>query len=254
MQTSNPDRQWQLVAQHPSGSIGSCSVDLPAEESGDQPGITFGFGGSLVLVFSVARRAERFARLQMEFVAGVSHELCTPLAVINSAVENLADGVVENRNRLKSTQGFLRDQGGRLEKLLDQVLLFASGKVERARKRVALSRRGAGGGAERRHVRADTAGCGIHGGEEDVGEPAAGKSRSRSGQQVPGESDQQRHQICGQNHWLGVRAQAVNGTQKPEVQVSVEDKGRGIPAEDLPHIFEPFYRVQEVRETGRFAA
>ena len=34
---------------------------------------------SVGLIFSVARRAEHLAKLQMEFVTGVSHELCTPL-------------------------------------------------------------------------------------------------------------------------------------------------------------------------------
>ena len=34
------------------------------------------------------------------------------------------------------------------------------------------------------------------------------------------------------------------------VLLSVEDQGTGIPADDLEHIFEPFYRVQESRDRG----
>jgi signal transduction histidine kinase len=52
----------------------------------------------------------------------------------------------------------------------------------------------------------------------------------------------------GEKHWLGLRASAVNENSHAEVQVSVADKGIGIPPDDLPHIFEPFYRVQSVRD------
>jgi signal transduction histidine kinase len=53
---------------------------------------------------------------------------------------------------------------------------------------------------------------------------------------------------AGASQWISIRAQAAPARAPVEVQVSVTDRGMGISARDLPHIFEPFYRVQSVRE------
>ena len=248
VQAGHPDRQWQLVAQHPAGSLGASVGSWRRRNLAISLGLLSVLAGSLVLVFTVARRAERFAKLQMEFVAGVSHELCTPLAVIASAVENLADGVVDNPRQIQEYAGILKDQGGRLERLLDQVLLFASGRF----------------GQSENELRPIDVGPVV---EQSitVSEPMlrdAGFAVEKSvGAHLPAvKADPEAVSKCLENlisnaikyadqtHWLGVRAEAVNGNQRAEVQVSIEDKGAGIPAGDLPHIFEPFYRVQSVRD------
>jgi heavy metal sensor kinase len=41
------------------------------------------------------------------------------------------------------------------------------------------------------------------------------------------------------------------GTSGDHARVLVEDRGSGIPARDLPHIFEPFYRSPEARRLGK---
>ncbi len=96
VQPSGEDRQWQLVVQHPAGSLESLVATWRKRNLAVCFGLLAILAGSLAFIFVHARRAEQLARLQIEFVAGVSHELCTPLAIINSAAENLADGIVDS--------------------------------------------------------------------------------------------------------------------------------------------------------------
>jgi two-component system sensor histidine kinase SenX3 len=46
----------------------------------------------------------------------------------------------------------------------------------------------------------------------------------------------------GPDRWVGIRAEHVKESRRSEVRISVSDHGSGIPAAELPHIFEPFYR------------
>jgi signal transduction histidine kinase len=132
LQASQQARQWQLVVQHPAGSVEEAMAAWRRRNVAISFGLLAILAGGMALIFTVARRAERLAKLQLQFVAGVSHELCTPLAVINSAAENLADGVVDDPQQMREYGGMIREQGRRLERMVDEVLLFAAGRFDRA--------------------------------------------------------------------------------------------------------------------------
>ena len=132
LQAAISSEQWHLVVQDPAGSVDVGVAQWRHRNLAISFGLLAILAGTMVLLFSVSRRAERLAKLQMEFVAGVSHELCTPLAVINSAAENIVDGVVEGPAQIQQYGTMIREQGRRLERLVDEVLLFAAGRFGRS--------------------------------------------------------------------------------------------------------------------------
>jgi signal transduction histidine kinase len=241
-------REWYLLVQHPAGSVDLAAGALRRRNLAISFGLLAVLAAGMALIFEVARRARRIASQQMEFVAGVSHELCTPLAVINSAAENLMDGVVEGPSDIREYGGMIRDQGRRLEHLVDEVLLFASGKAEPPT-------------YELRPVEiAPLVAQSVASAEAMLQDAEFSVEQECAESLPPVMADPAAVGMClenllsnavkygGEKRWIAIRAEALPAGGPEEVQISVADRGMGVPAQDLPHIFEPFYRVQSVRE------
>jgi signal transduction histidine kinase len=180
-------------------------------------------------------------------VAGVSHELRTPLAVITSAAENIADGIIGDTLKLRRYGTVIRNQSHQLTDLVEKILMFAATRQERyklalqpvppaelVQRALASSAeliRGAGFTVER-EVEPDLPAVQV-----DVAAVTHCLQNLIANAVKYG----------GQDRWIGVCArQAETGKNGREVQISVQDRGMGIEASDLPRIFDPFFRGAHV--------
>jgi signal transduction histidine kinase len=240
--------EWQLVVQDPAGSVDVGVAQWRRRNLAISFSLLAVLVGTMVLLFSVAHRAERLAKLQMEFVAGVSHELCTPLAVINSAAENIVDGVVQGSEQIRQYGTIIREQGRRLERLVDEVLLFAAGRFGKA-------------GYDLRPTElAPLLEQSLEASEAMLRDSGFTVTKEISPELPLVITDPEALSKClenlisnamkysAENRWLGVHAELAPDPLLREVRISVEDKGIGISASDLPHVFEPFYRGIGVRD------
>jgi two-component system, OmpR family, phosphate regulon sensor histidine kinase PhoR len=83
----------------------------------------------MVLILTAAARERRLANLKSEFVANVSHELKTPLALIRMFAELLQGGMVGNPDKRRQYVDIIVSESERLGALIENVLNFS--KVER---------------------------------------------------------------------------------------------------------------------------
>jgi signal transduction histidine kinase len=213
------------------------------------------FGVLLVLALGITmltistERARVLAKLQMEFAMGVSHELRTPLTVIRVAADNLANGMMENAQHAQRYGRMIGDEARRLTDMVEQILTFASTQSGGSGSAVAPV-------SPEHIVRRALTACG-------PGLREAGMRVERFVEpDLPlVQGDENAIVDCLQNlinnavkyaasgGWLGIRAEAVANAAGPRVRFSVEDHGPGIDADDLPHIFDPFYRSQAIRNS-----
>lgn len=198
----------------------------------------------------------RVKPVPVDIVAGVLHELQTPIAVILSAGENIRDGLLDS-DRLREEGTTIVAQAIRLRNLWDQILLYAStGKT-----------------GPRLDIRTLTAGEIIdravggvsvllqQGGFTLQREIQKGLPLLRGDLQLLSQCLENlianAVKYSGLSRWVGVSAllgeSSTDGGE--EIRICVGDRGLGISAEDLPYIFEPFYRsrhpaVSKIRGSG----
>lgn len=204
-----------------------------------------------VAVMRDVTEEERLNKFRQDFVANVSHELRTPISMLQGYSEALVDGIVTNEEERQELVQILYEESQRMGRLVEDLLELSrmeSGFHEMACDEVDLnflSKRMA------RKFTALAADKGIQLSTDVQDEPLIAEcaDEDRLEQVFTNLIDNAiRHSDHGTVVGIHTRKSIENGTEYALIQI--KDQGEGIPAEDLPFIFDRFYKADKARTRG----
>ena len=204
--------------------------------------------GVVAVVHDVTREKE-IAQMKTDFVSNVSHELKTPLASIKAYVEMLVDGEAEDERTQKEFYEIISAETDRLHRLIENILNISrieSGVVKVVKEPISLT-----------------------GVVKQVLDVAAPQARAKQIEMVDRlapvfyqiEADHDMvYQAVMNLVSNAIKYTPAGGSVTVTVSVDerrrmavcdVADSGVGIPAEDLPRIFDKFYRVEANKKVAK---
>ena len=207
----------------------------PMRDAAGEPGV--------VAMFRDITRLKQLEEMRREFVANVSHELRTPLSIFQGYLETLLDAPDLPADERVPVLEVMRKHSQRLNALVEDLLTLA--RLENRDSRPNLTPLG----IERilREAAADWA------------RPCAGKDVTIGVEVEPGlpalsGDESQLAQVFNnlienalKYSPVGGRITLSAGCKDAMIELRVEDRGPGIPPDDLPHIFGRFYRADKAR-------
>lgn len=187
------------------------------------------------------RKTQKMEKLRRDFVANVSHELRTPITIIRGYNEAISDGTVTDDAIVKKYRSLINEETIRLERLIKELLDISRLQIsEKAEPEIIPIGNIVRNVAEMLTVRAAERRITIVTEVDDS-------------LNVRGAGDRlvQLAMILGDN---AIKYSPDNGVikfevylneEKDKVVLAVEDQGHGIPEEDIPFIWERFYKVDK---------
>ncbi len=201
---------------------------------------------SLILITRAIRQKILLARQKTFFVTTVSHEFKTPLAIIRLAAETLAAGRTKTKEDEQKFHRMISSEINRLDHLVHKVLSF--NKIELGQisyNAVPLDLRTiVQTSCDAFAMQAESEGFTF---EVAIGEEPC---------PILGDAGLIRHaidNICdnafkysGDNKFVAVSLTRAGD----KIELTIRDRGIGIPADELPHITKSFYRVEDQKAGG----
>ncbi len=197
----------------------------------------------IVTVLRDITREKEIAEMKSDFVSNVSHELRTPLACIKAYMEMLIDGEAQNEPARQEFYNIVQGEANRLTRLIENLLNISrieAGVVRTQRELVSLSQVVSDvldvmkpqARARRVELTCDTAPFYVQVfADRDMIYQALLNLVSNAIKYTPPGGVVEVELYCDRAH--------------RQVEVRVRDTGVGVPPQDLPRLFDKFYRVAD---------